>query len=150
MGVPFPELILSVQNGFWVSLPRSRGVLHVTPRVSIQREKLDFIDHPGISGATYSLCSLEFQILPTESFPPFTQIVPFKNVNTHTGTGKENESNEKDRHRQRERRMIHFVLGFGAKSGRRCEGLAACWLWYQRQQAAPSCLRASGQPLLHS
>ena len=23
--------------------------------------------------------------------------------------------------------MIHFVLGFDSKSGRRCEGLAACW-----------------------
>lgn len=25
------------------------------------------------------------------------------------------------------KRSIHFVLGFDAKSGRRCEGLAACW-----------------------
>lgn len=33
--------------------------------------------------------------------------------------------------------MIHFVLGSDSKSGRRCEGLAACWSWYRWQQAAP-------------
>ena len=46
--------------------------------------------------------------------------------------------------------MIHFVLGFDSKSGRRCEGLAACWSWHPWQQAAPSCLGASGQKLLYS
>lgn len=33
--------------------------------------------------------------------------------------------------------MKHFVLGSDSKSGRRCEGLAACWSCCRWQQAAP-------------
>lgn len=47
------------------------------------------------------------------------------------------------------KRMPHYVLGSDSKSDRSCEGLAARWSWYQWQQAAFSCLRASGQQLLY-
>lgn len=76
LGSFFPRSV-SVQNGFWVGLPRSRGMSSVTLGISLQWEKLDFVDHPLLSGAMHFLCSLKFQILPPKNFPPFVQIIPF-------------------------------------------------------------------------
>ena len=49
----------------------------MTPRIALQWEKWDFIDHALILGAVHSLCSLKLQIPPPKSFLPFPQIVRF-------------------------------------------------------------------------